>query len=98
MSAVTHGDMEFVRGDDAEAGISKFPPKLVSDCGHFHRLSRLRRVLDRVNHSCRSQKKDNNDEDRNDGPGELNLSASIHLRRLRLCAPHTAAELHDDIN
>src|SRR5215469_17589862 len=36
MSGVTHGDMEFVRGNDAKRGVAKFPPKLVPDCGHLH--------------------------------------------------------------
>src|SRR5262245_29017759 len=50
MSGIAHGDMEFVRGDDAELWIAKFPPKLVPDCDDLHRLCRFRRVLDRVNH------------------------------------------------
>src|SRR5260370_8069230 len=51
MSGVAHRDMEFVCGDDAELGILKFPPKLMPDCGHLHRLCGLRRGLDRVTHS-----------------------------------------------
>src|ERR1700758_4463405 len=51
MSGVTHGDVEFVRGNDAELGIPKFPPKLMPDCGHLHSLRGPWRVLDRVNHS-----------------------------------------------
>src|SRR5712691_13185074 len=84
---IAHGNMEFIRGDDAELGIAKFPPKLMADCGYLHRLSRLGRVLDCVNHSRRREKKHNNDQNRNDGPGEFNLCASIHLRRLALCPP-----------
>src|SRR5690348_13094725 len=61
MSGVTHRDMEFVRCDDAECGIPKFPPKLVPDGGHFHCLCGPWRVLDRVNHSRSCQKKDNDD-------------------------------------
>ena len=41
MSGVAHRNMQFVRGYYAEPGIPKFPPKLVSDCGYFNRLSRL---------------------------------------------------------
>src|SRR5882672_1843780 len=90
--------MEFIRGDDAETGIAKFPPKLVSDCGYLHRLSRLGRVLDCVNHSRRREKKDNNDQHRNDGPGEFNLCASIHLRWLAVFVRRSAAELHDGVS
>src|SRR5215469_6801860 len=48
MSRVTHGDMEFVRGDDTQRWIPKFPPKLVPDCGHLYSPCGLRRVLDRM--------------------------------------------------
>src|SRR6267154_361385 len=90
--------MEFVRGDYAESGIAKFPPKLVPDCRNFHGFSWLGRVLDRVNDSCRREKEHNNDQDRNDGPCDFNLCASIHLRRLMLCVRRSAAELHDDVS
>src|SRR5260370_7134174 len=59
MRGVTHGDMEFVRGDDAELRIPKFPPKLMPDCGHLHSLCGLSRVLDRVDHSHTRYKKNN---------------------------------------
>src|SRR5260370_36686271 len=97
MSGVAHRDMEFVCGDDAELGILKFPPKLMPDCGPLHRLCGPRRVLDRVNHSRGRQKEDNNDQNRNDGPGQLNLRASIHLRWLTLCVRHSPTEFHNDI-
>src|SRR5260370_24487635 len=90
--------MEFVRCDYAESGIAKFPPKLVPDGGNFHGFSWLGRVLDRVNDSCRREKEHNNDQDRNDGPCDFNLCASIHLRRLALCVRRSAAELHDDVS
>jgi hypothetical protein len=50
-----------------------------------------------VNHSRRREKKDNNDQNRNDGPGKFNLCASIHLGRLAACVCSSAAELHDDV-
>src|SRR5882762_749752 len=98
MRRVAHGNMEFVRGDHAESGIAKFPPKLMSDCGYLHRLSRLGRVLDCVNDSCRREKKHNNDQDGNDGPGEFNLCASIHLGWLAALVRRSAAELHHDVS
>src|SRR5580704_3882004 len=97
MIGVTHGDMEFVSGDDAELGIPKFPPKLMPDCGHLHSLCGLWGVLDRVNHSGSRQKKDNNDQNRDDGPRQLNLCASIYLGRLTLCVRHSPTEFHNDI-
>src|SRR6266852_2147675 len=94
---IAHGNMEFIRGDDAELGILKFPPKLMPDCGHLHRLCGPRRVLDRVNHSRSRQKKDNNDQNGNDGPCEFNLCASIHLRWLTLGVRYSPTEFHNDI-
>src|SRR5215472_7162060 len=82
MSGVTHGDMEFVRGDDAKRGIAKFPPKLVPDCSHLCSPCGLRRVLDRMNHLGGSGEQHRNDEDWNHGPGQFNLCASIYLRWL----------------
>src|SRR5260370_560989 len=60
ISGVAHRDMEFVCGDDAKLGIPKFPPKLMPDYGHLHRLSGPRRVLDTVNHQRVTQKKNSN--------------------------------------
>src|SRR5215472_237803 len=94
MSRVAHGNMEFVRGDDAKRGIAKFPPKLVSDCGHLHSSFRFRRVLDCVNHLGCSGEQHRNDKDWNHGPGQLNLRTPIHLSRLALCVGDPAAELH----
>src|SRR6516165_4071035 len=93
MSGIAYRNMELVRGDDAELGISKFPPKLMPDCDHLYSSCGLRRVLDRMNHlGCSEQHR--NDEDWNHGPGQLNLRAPIHLRRLALCVGDSAAELH----
>jgi hypothetical protein len=97
MRRVAHGNMKFVRGDHAETRIAKFPPKLVPDCGYLHRLSRLRRVLDRVNDSRRREKQHDHDQDGNDGPGEFNLRASIYLRWFALQVRGLAAELYDDV-
>src|SRR5215471_4709588 len=97
MSGVTHGDMEFVRGDDAKRGISKFPPKLVPYCGHLHSPFRLRRVLDRVNHLGCSGEQHRNDENGNHGPSHFNLRASIQLRWLSFRLSPSAAELHHGV-
>src|SRR5262249_50698171 len=97
MSGIAHGDMEFVRGDDAELWIAKFPPKLVPDCDDLHRLCKFRRVLDRVNHPRSRYKQDNNNKNRNDGPGQLNLRTSIHLGWLAFGVWHTVSEFHHDI-
>src|SRR4029077_5987414 len=98
MRRVTHGNMGFSVGNHTEPGIAEFPPKLVSNCGYLQSFSRLRRVLNCVNDSCRHEKKHDNDQNRNDGPGEFNLRASIHLRWLAVCVRRSAAELHDDVS
>src|SRR5215471_4470947 len=97
MRGVTHGDMEFVRSDNAELGVPKFPPKLVPDCCHIYSPCGLRCVLDRMNHlSCRGEQH-RNDEDWNHGPGQLNLCAPIHLRWLSFCVGPSPAELHQGV-
>src|SRR5260370_6938704 len=68
MSGVAHRDMEFVCGDDAELGILKFPPKLMPDCGHLHRLCGPRRVLNRATHPLLRPKNANNTRTRNAAP------------------------------
>src|SRR5215470_6277242 len=79
MSRVTHGDMEFVRGDDTERRIAEFPPKLVPDCGHLYSPCGLRCVLDRMNHLGCSGEQHRNDEDWNHSPGQFNPRAPVHL-------------------
>src|SRR6267142_2965161 len=97
MSGVTHGDMEFVRGDDPETGIPEFPPELMPDCGHLHPARGLRRILNRMNHTRRRKEQYNHDQNRNDRPCELDLRASVHLRRLAFGVCHTVSEFHDGI-
>jgi hypothetical protein len=59
MRGVARGNMELIRSDDAQHGIVEFPAKLMPNRSQFQRLQRLRRVLDRVNHSRRRQKENN---------------------------------------
>src|SRR5215469_10572765 len=82
MSGVAYRDMEFVRGDDAEIGIPKFPPKLVADRGDLHCPCRPWRVLDGVDHAGGSSEQHGDDQDWDHRPGQLNLGASVHLSGL----------------
>src|SRR6266481_748579 len=77
---IAHGNMEFIRGDDAELGILKFPPKLMPDCGHLHCLSRLGHVLDRVNDSCRGEKKHNKNQSGDAEDEEREMTDRIRWR------------------
>ena len=50
-----------------------------------------------MNDAGRGEEKHDNDQNRNDGPGQFNLRASIHLGWLAFCVRRSAAKLHDDV-
>ena len=50
-----------------------------------------------MDHSCRSQKQHDHDQDRNDRPGQLNLITPVHLCRLTVGVRRPATELHDGV-
>jgi len=84
MSGIADGNMQLVRCNDAERRVSKLPPELVTDDGDFQSRGGFRSVLDRVNYSGGSQKQDDYDQNRNDGPGQLDLRTPVYLGRLAL--------------
>ena len=70
----------------------------MSDHCDFDSVRRLRRVLDRVNHSgCRGEQ-DDDDQHRNDRPRQFDLRAAIHLRGLAIGVRGRGAELDDGID
>ncbi len=97
MGGVAHWNVQFVRRDNAKCRVPKFPPELVPYNNYLYGRRGFWNILDAVNHAGSCQKKDNDDQDWNDGPGQLNLRASIHLGWLTLCARYFAAEFHYDI-
>src|SRR6202040_3307980 len=97
MGGITDGNMQFVRGNDAERRVTELPPELMPDDGDFHRRGRFRSILNRVDHTRRSQKQNNDDQDRYDSPRQFDLGASIYLSRLAPSIRRSPAEFHDDI-
>ena len=75
-------NVELVRGHDVLPRIAILPPELVADHRHFERVLRSRRILHGRDDARRRQKEDQDDEDGRDGPRQLDLVASIDLRRL----------------
>ena len=51
-----------------------------------------------VDHAGRRQEQGDHDQDRHDRPGQLDLRAPVHLRRLAIGAASPGAELHDRVS
>src|SRR6266436_10217446 len=97
MVGIADGNVEFVRRDDTESRIPKLPPELVTNGGDFQSRDGFGSILDRVDHSRGSQKQNDYDQNRNDGPGQLDWGASIHLGGLTLRSARFVAEFHDGV-
>ena len=74
--------------------VLKLPPELVADGRNLGRAGREARVFDGVNHTRGCEKKDDHDEDGDDGPGQFHLVAAVDLRRLAAVVARALAELH----
>src|SRR5262245_38891710 len=98
MCSITDGNVQLVCCDDPEPWIPKLPPELMSNGGDLDSCRRLWSILDRMDHSCRSYKQHDHDQDRNDRPGQLNLSTPVHLGRLTVAVSGRTAELHDGVH
>src|SRR5258706_13816500 len=97
MSRAAYRNVQFVCRYDAEGRISEPPTELVAARGDLKRCGWFRSILDGVNHAGGGQKENDYDQNRNDGPGQLNLSAAIYLCRLALIIRRAPAELDDGI-
>src|SRR6267143_7176129 len=97
MSRAANRNVQLVSRYDAERRISELPPELMANCGNLKRCRWFRSILDGVNHAGGGQKQNDYDQNRNDGPGQLNLSAAIYLGGLALIIPRAPAELDDGI-
>src|ERR1700756_4847128 len=97
MGRVAHGNMEFVRCNNTKPWKPEFPPELVPYNSHLDGCRRLWSILDGMNHAGCSGEKNRNDQDWNHSPGQFNLRAAIHLRRLTLRVCPSAAELHQGV-
>ncbi len=77
-----HRHVQFVCHDDPVLGVAILPPELVAYNRHVERGRRLRCVLDGEDHTCGGQEHHDDDNDRDDRPGQLDLRRTINLRRL----------------
>ena len=94
---IAYRNVQLIGSDDALLWITKLPPELVSDGDDLDRILRLRSILNRVDHSCGCQKQDDDDQNRNHGPRQFNLRASVNLGRLPTVIPWALAVFHDRI-
>src|SRR5437899_11642121 len=98
MSRAANRNVKFVGRHDAERRISEFPPELVTGRGDLHGCRGLWSILDGMNNTGGSQKQNDYDQNRNDGPGQFNLCAPVYLGRLALSTRRFVAEFHDRIS
>src|SRR3984885_6828841 len=89
--------MQFVRGDDTESRVAKFPPKLMTDGDDCDGARRFRSILDGVDHARRGQEKHQYDEYGNHGPSKFHLVTAIDLRRLAAVVAIPLAELSNGV-
>src|ERR1700680_1799847 len=97
MGGITDRNVQLVRGHDAESRVTDLPPELMPNDSDFHRRGRFLSILDRVDHTSRSQKQNNDDQNRYDCPRQFDLGASIYLSRLAPSIRRSPTEFHDDI-
>src|ERR1700690_1979577 len=98
MTRIADRDVQFVGGDDSQLRIAKLPPVLMSNDSDRYSARRLWSTLNRVDPSRGGQKQDDHNQNRNDRPGQLNLRASVHLRRFAAGIHCSPAELNDGID
>src|ERR1700757_1426543 len=97
MIGAAERNVNLVHRINALLRISKFPPVLVAYYCNLKGGAWLGRVLDSEDHARRREKDHDNDEDRNDSPGQLDLIASVDLRRLALLVSRTRSVADHDI-
>src|SRR6266446_6858616 len=90
--------VELVGGDDAKLRVADLPPPLVPDDRDFESLWNRRAPLDREDVPGRHQEQDDDDQDRDNGPGQLDLQASVHLGRLSPVITLAASKAHDGVD
>src|ERR1700722_5122075 len=74
--------MQLIDRVDAELRIVELPPELVADHSDIQCRFRLRSILDREDHACSRKKEHDDNQHRDNGPGQLHLNRSIYLRWL----------------
>ena len=97
MIRIAYGNVQFVRGNDPQLGIAKFPPVLMPNHGDLYSAGRLWSILNGMDDSGSGQEQHDDDQDWNDCPGQLNLRAPIYLSRLAAGIYGSPTELDDGI-
>src|SRR5262249_47983837 len=87
-------DVQLVGGHYPEVGILELPPPLVADHAHVDRVGGWSRSLDLVGRPYRRRDQDEYDEDRHEGPRQLDGIAAVHLWRLTPIVVGTTPATH----
>lgn len=93
---VANRNMEFIRSHDSKARITILPPELVSDGDDFDGILGSR-GLDAGDYSRRCHEQGHNNEDGDNGPGELHLVAAVHLGRFASIVILSLPELNNGV-
>jgi hypothetical protein len=85
-------NVQLVGGDHVVVRVAELPPPLVADDAHVQRVGGRGGVLDRDQRARGDQEEDEDDEQRDDRPGQLDLVAAVDLWRLAVLVARPPAE------
>ena len=97
MARITDRDMQFVRSDNPELRIAKFPPELMSDHDDIQCSLWLADVFSVEDDPSGSQEHNDNDDHGNYRPGKLDLTTAINLRGFMIRIGRTLAITDEDV-
>ena len=82
----------------SEVRIDHFPPPLVADDTHLHRIVGHLHILNFADGAAGYQNQHHRDENRNHRPRQLDIGAAVNLRRLSPIIVLGPPELHDNVD
>jgi hypothetical protein len=94
---LAHWHMQLIGSHHVQLGIAEFPPPLVSDDGDLQRVRGRAMVLDGRRDAGSGHHQYEDDQNRDHGPGDLNLIAAVNLSRLGAFAAATVAKADDGV-
>src|ERR1700727_3540319 len=89
--------VQFVRSHDPKPWIAVFPPELMADGNDFDRVVESCLLLHTCDHPRGRHEQSKDDENRNNGPCQFHLIASVDLRRFASIVTLSLSELHDGV-
>src|SRR5208282_596828 len=97
MGRVAYRHVEFVCGDHAESGITKFPPKLMTDRNDLDGLRRGFGLLDAMNYTSGRKKQYQHNKNGNHRPSKFYLIAAVDWWRFTAVIVGSPAEFYNGV-